>query len=104
MEKGVAIRPELVIAAKKAACALPPEVFDVWNGAIIKAWTGSNAILYQTKMANLIAATLNISRNDVYAKHYLDIEEVYRAQGWDVHYDRPAYCETYEPSFTFTKK
>ena len=35
---------------------------------------------------------------------WLDFEELYRAQGWDVYYDAPAYCESYEAFFRFSEK
>lgn len=47
---------------------------------------------------------MNIKSNIVYGKQYLDVEDIYRKEGWKVVYDKPAYCETYEPTFTFSKK
>lgn len=35
---------------------------------------------------------------------WLDFESVFEAAGWNVNYDKPAYCETYEPYFNFTPK
>ena len=32
---------------------------------------------------------------------YLDFEDEYRTIGWKVTYNKPAYCETYEPYFIF---
>ena len=42
-------------------------------------------------------------RAELFKKHYLDIEPIYRAAGWIVKYDKPAYCESYDANFTFSK-
>lgn len=42
-----------------------------------------------------------ISRNTLFDNHWLDIEPIYRIAGWEVEYDKPAYCEDYPANFTF---
>lgn len=34
---------------------------------------------------------------------WLKVESIFKAVGWDVVYDAPAYCESYDPTFTFKK-
>lgn len=41
------------------------------------------------------------NRNRVFEEHWLDFEDIFRQAGWDVEYDKPAYCESYEPNFKF---
>ena len=43
-------------------------------------------------------------RGLLFRNHYLDIEPVYEEVGWNIIYDKPGYCESGEPTFTFTKK
>lgn len=53
----------------------------------------------------LIAASpALVNRGDVFAQHWLDIEDVYRAEGWIVDYDKPAYNQSYRAYFVFKKK
>lgn len=40
-------------------------------------------------------------REEVFEKHYLDFEALYRKNGWKVTYDKPGYNETYEAYFEF---
>lgn len=40
----------------------------------------------------------------IFKEHLLDFEDVYRNKGWNVKYDKPAYNESYEPTWTFTPK
>lgn len=46
---------------------------------------------------------LAISTDEVYRRRLLDVEELYRASGWKVEYDKPAYCEDFEAYFKFSK-
>lgn len=82
----------------------PQEVFDAFNELISANFDGRSANVLQEEAANLIAAKLDIEKRVVYNKGYLNIEPAYRAAGWKVEYDKPAYCESYDANFTFRKK
>ena len=80
---------------------IPEPVFEVSNRLIAEAWDGRMAIFAKTLAATLVAKSLSITEQEVYNRHLLNVEESYRAEGWDVEYDRPAYNETYDATFTF---
>ena len=84
----------------------PDFVIETWNTVIAKNWSGTQSrILQDDIMLELIAAApMLINRGDVFARHWLDIEDVYRAEGWAVQYDKPAYNEDYPAYFVFKKK
>jgi hypothetical protein len=42
-------------------------------------------------------------RADIFKTGYCDLEPLYRAAGWRVVHDKPAYNETYDAYFKFTK-
>ena len=94
------IAPSEVRKAKRDA--LPDEVIQAWNTLIAEHWDGSEAVITQTIARERLVAATGLSKQAV--AHYLDIEEVFRAEGWSVEYDRPGYCETYDPTFTFRRK
>ena len=48
-------------------------------------------------------APKSVTRQTIFSENWLDIEPIYRKEGWIVDYDSPAYCETYEANFTFEK-
>ena len=100
--KGRPMKPSEVVPLK--ATMLPPEVCDVINEMIAKHWDGDSAMVFQTDLANAMVAALGIPKAEVYARKYLDFEPVYREAGWIVSYDRPGYCETYDPSWTFKRR
>ena len=39
----------------------------------------------------------------LFENHYLDVEELYRQEGWLVTHDKPGYDETYPATFTFER-
>jgi hypothetical protein len=49
-------------------------------------------------------AGVKTSNQEIYAQHWMDFEPFYEKAGWNVAYDKPAYCESYEANFTFSKK
>lgn len=91
------------IASFKAK-TFPPEVFEAFNELIAKNFSAGSADVKQKHASALIASKLNITSSEVFDKGYLNVEEVYRAEGWKVNYDKPAYCENYDAFFTFKAK
>lgn len=87
-------------ARQHAAEGFPREVFDAFN-ARLKAGGGRPVTIAQAEIAADIARRLGTTTADVYARHLLDVEGAYEAAGWDVHFDKPGYNESYEAVFTF---
>jgi hypothetical protein len=83
----------------------PDFVIETWNKAIAKNWSGTQSRIEQDDMVlELIAASPTlIDRGDVFARHWLDIEDVYRAEGWVVEYVRPVYNDSYYAHYIFKK-
>lgn len=95
------MRPE--DADRRKAAAIPEKVFEIFNQLIAREWSGSSATVGQSEVVSLLVAA-GFNRNQIFAEHMLDVEGAYRAQGWDVYYDKPGYNESYEPTFKFSKK
>lgn len=95
------IRPDEVGPAQ--AKYLPPQVIEVFNRLIASRFDGKKATVKQDHAVAAIIAALGVERKVVFAEHYLDIEEAYRAAGWKVIYDKPAYNEDYPATFEFSK-
>ncbi len=60
-------------------------------------------ILQKDVIARIIASEPELTSQQIFDNHWLDIEDLYRKVGWKVKYDKPAYCESYDASFEFTK-
>lgn len=97
-----AIAPIDIPATK--ASAFPDAVIETWNNRIALNYCGGRAYVMQDDIISDLCAATGVSRDAVFANKWLDVEDIYREQGWSVVYDKPGYCESYAASFTFTPK
>lgn len=93
------ITPDEVVAAK--AKILPDEVIEVFNELIAKHWAGHSSKFKQSEAEEIIAARLAVHPKFLYQNNYMDVEDIYREQGWSVTYDKPGYNEMYEATYEF---
>jgi len=91
------IRPEDV----SDVLGVPPTVIRVFNQLIRARWDGKSALFKADEAASLIAARLGITKAEVYERHLLDIEPLYRSVGWNVSYFQ--FGDTRPMGFRFTK-
>ena len=102
------IKPENVVERK--AELLPDHVINAWNNMIArnfkngKAVIGQNDAIEELKLGMEAGIPLEQRRAMIFEKGWLDIENVFEESGWKVVYDKPAYNENYEATFTFTPK
>ncbi len=102
------ISPDDVVETKKTV-VFPPQVIEAWNYLIAKHYLDGRASIMQDEVVKTLIKYLGLDESDpasrrvCYDNKYLDIEDIYRAEGWTVEYDKPAFNETYEPSFIFRK-
>lgn len=103
------IRPEDV-PAKKAA-AIPDEAIAAFNELIAENMSGRYARVTQADAIDRIVAKfahqsvrLDQVRARIFAEGWLDVEEIYRAAGWRVEYDKPGFNEDYGAFWTFRAK
>lgn len=98
------IRPEEA-AARKLDC-LPEEVIDAFNDLIAMHYDGIQAMFSQEEIVNALVDRGVIQHpQEAFDRHLLDVEPVYRAYGWTVTYDKPAYNEPGRRAwFTFARE
>lgn len=86
---------------------IPDFIIEAVNKLIKEKWNGSEAIIEQNEIMDIVSSDSEWddrpSRMTVYNNKWLDIEDIYRDAGWNVEYDKPGYCETYNAYFKFTK-
>ncbi len=96
------IRPSELVATRLEQ--IPESVINCWNNIIAEKWepNAKRSLVFQDDIiAVLLEKHPNIERSDIFDKHWLDIEDIYRAQGWLVKYDKPHYTENYKANFEF---
>lgn len=86
--------------------SIPDVVIETVNQMIAEKMTKRpHIVLLQKDICDRIcAASPGLHNSEIYAKGWLDFEPFYEKAGWKVVYDKPAYCESYEANFTFSKK
>lgn len=82
----------------------PAGVFDAFNELIASKFSGGSVTVMQNAAIALICEKTGVSRQEVFDKGWLNVEPAYRAAGWSVEYDKPAYNEDYEANYTFKRK
>ncbi len=87
--------PDEIVAARPA---IPEQVFEVFNSLIAR----SRFVRQDEVVERLVE--LGFDREQIFSDHMLDVENAYRAKGWNVTYNRPVYNEEGSASFTFSRK
>ena len=104
MKRGRAIRPDEIVVEDRE---IPAFVFDVFNQMLEQKFEPNKSITLLTKdVRTAIKDHLSTLGPEAptFQDWWLDVENVYRASGWDVSYDRAAYCEDYDDFYTFSVK
>jgi hypothetical protein len=98
------ISPQEALDAK--ITTIPDFVIDAVNAMLAEKMTKHGRItLLQKDICDRICATNpGVHKSQIYNSGWLDFEPFYEKAGWNVKYDSPAYCESYEPSFDFSKR
>lgn len=89
--------------AKLKADSIPAGVIEAFNELIVENWNSStrSARVTQDDAIARVELKTGASRAEVYIKRWLDVEDVFRASGWEVEYSKPGYNEDGTASFTF---
>lgn len=91
---------------------IPDCIIEAVNMLINKKWDGHSVTIYQDEILEIVSVENpepdyngdKLPRKEIFDNHWLDIEPLYRKQGWDVEYDKPGYNESYRAYFIFKPK
>jgi hypothetical protein len=109
-------------AAAASKNRIPDFVINAFNDLIAEKLYNGKAVIKQGEAVEAILARIPESeqsvsyvgiRNEatwdrqkdrakIFSHHWLDVEPLYRDQGWSVEFDKPGYNESYDGFFTFT--
>ena len=95
------ISPKEVAGSKKQS--MPDAVLESFNEMIKENEDDGYAIFLQKEVVKRMKKK-GLKEKDIFDKGYLNVETIYRKEGWNVEYDNPGYCESYDSSFTFSRK
>ena len=97
--------PEDVL--KKRVETIPDYVIDAFNDLLTENYHEDETIIEQEDVIRKIweySTDDELTRKTIFKKHYLDIENLYRNNGWEVEYEKPAFDERFDPYFIFKPK
>lgn len=95
------VRPQEVLDLKKQQ--IPDAVIEAFNELIANDFKSDSSTVMQKDVVKLLKVK-GINVNEAFDKGWLDVEGIYIKAGWNVRYDKPAYNESYEPYFVFSRK
>lgn len=78
-------------------------MIDAFNELIAKNFDGTSSKFTQNEVVSAILNSLDVDRPTIFARHYLDVEPIYEAVGWDVSFEKNPYA-TGASEFTFRKR
>lgn len=96
------IKPSEVAMKKKEL--IPDFVIGIINELIVKHWnydTNTSIVEQNYIIQKILETKISLNRHDIFINNWLDIEDIYRAEGWDVIYVKPAYFEDFTAYFIF---
>ena len=97
------IKPSDVISKKTKV--IPAYVIEVFNMMIIEKFTNGSAALKQKETVERIKERMKLQASkNIFSINWLDVEDIFRKAGWEVEYDKPGFNESYDATFTFSKK
>lgn len=96
-------------AEKAHRGTIPDSIINAFNKLIVKHYKpiSKEAVVKQDEVLDMVCGDPDsgkLKRADVFSNHWLDVEDIYREQGWNVEYDKPTYNETYDAYFVFSVK
>lgn len=96
------IKPSEVAVKKKEL--IPDFVIGIINELIVKHWNYKTNIS-KIEQFDIIECILlkepTLNRQDIFNKKWLDIQDVYCEEGWNVEYVKPTYFEDFTAYFIF---
>jgi hypothetical protein len=93
------IKPSEV--AKGKIATFPDAVFEAFNELISVGFTNGSVTIKQDEVVKLMEEK-GLNHLDIFDNGWLNVEEAYEAEGWEVEYDQPGFRENYPATFKFT--
>jgi hypothetical protein len=80
------LRPEEAIGRREQL--FPPQVIESFNELIAQNCVNGNSRVLKKDIISLMIEK-GLNENEIYKKHWLDVEEIYENNGWNVRYAKP---------------
>jgi hypothetical protein len=91
-------------AKEERAQTTPAEVITVINELLAQRSENHRISITQEEVVETLITRFEIPRENIFLNHMLNIESAYRANGWNVEYDKPSWNESYKAYWVFSQK
>lgn len=93
-------------ARNEAKSNIPEFVIIGVNNAIKSHYHKSG---FTIKQKDILAEIMKVApddmtNNEIFENHWMDFEDLYKNFGWNISYDSPDYCESYDEKYEFKPK
>lgn len=82
---------------------IQPGVIDAFNELIRENWDSGVAVIPLRDVHARVRAKLGVPAGNGIDRRWLNVEDAFRAVGWDVEYESPGWDESYMAHYTFRK-
>ena len=96
------IKPISPTEHSKFRGGFPDFIFEAFNRKISEVRSTSTIRVSQNEVIALIEALGNVTRSEIFANNWLDVEEHYQDAGWVVTYNKSPYWSDMESYFEFS--
>ena len=94
-------------AKEHKLASIPDFVYGAFNNLLVKNYDAYGTVILQDEVITEIIRLCpldDITVQTIWENKWLDVEDEYRKNGWEVEYDKPGLGETYPARFIFKPK
>lgn len=102
MTKVQPINPNEIVNEKIKA--IPDQVIRVFNELIARNWNNDRSIVFTNEAVEFIKFLTGASKDTIIQNHWLDIEPIYTANGYEVTYNEASGNESFPSYYEFRKR
>ena len=93
-------------AKQKKLTSIPDFVYQAFNNLLTRNYDAYSITISQSEVIQEILRLCNseLTRETIFKNRWLNVEEEYRQNGWEVSYDKPGFNESGSAFFIFKPK
>lgn len=94
-------------AKQEKLTSIPDFVYQAFNNLLVRNYDAYSITISQNEVIQEILRLCHLedfTKETIFKNRWLDVEEEYRKNGWEVEYDKPGLGESYPAIFIFKPK
>lgn len=94
-------------AKQEKLTSIPDFVYQAFNNLLVRNYDAYSITISQNEVIQEILRLCyleDVTKETIFKNRWLDVEEEYRKNGWEVNYDKPGFNESGSAFFVFKPK